>query len=50
MISRVVAFVCPTKKATAPLSAPFIFSPKTVVVLSDNPLTKTSLSNTGSTN
>ena len=48
-ISTVVAFSCPAKTAIAPLSAPFIFSPKTVTVLSDNPLTKTSLSNTGST-
>ena len=47
-ISRVVAFVCPAKIATAPLVAPLIFSPKTVVVFSDNPLTKTNLSNIGS--
>ena len=47
-ISRVVAFVCPTKTATAPLVAPLILSPKTVVVLSDKPLTKTNLSKIGS--
>ena len=47
-ISTVVAFVCPAKIATAPLVAPLIFSPKTVVVFSDNPLTKTNLSNIGS--
>ena len=48
-ISTVVAFVWPAKTATAPLSAPLIFSPSMVAVLSDNPLTKTSLSKTGST-
>ena len=47
-ISRVVALVCPAKIAIAPLSAPLIFSPRTVVVFSDSPLTKTNLSNTGS--
>ena len=48
-ISTVVAFVWDAKTATAPLSVPLIFSPSIVVVLSDNPLTKTSLSKTGAT-
>ena len=47
--STVVAFVWPTNTATAPLSAPLIFSPFIVTVSSDNPLTKTSLSKTGAT-
>ena len=47
-ISTVVAFVLPTTTAIAPLSAPFIFSPKIVFVFNDKPLTKTNLSKTGS--
>ena len=47
-ISKVVAFVCPAKIATAPLVTPLIFSPNIVFVSSDNPLTKTNLSNIGS--
>ena len=46
-ISTVVALSWAAKTATAPLSAPLIFSPSIVAVSSDNPLKKTSLSKTG---
>ena len=46
-ISTVVALIWPDNTAIAPLSAPTILSPSIVLVLSDNPLTKTSLSKIG---
>ena len=45
---QLLHFSCPAKIAIAPLVAPLILSPRTVVVLSDSPLTKTNLSNNGS--